>query len=156
MIIYMHNKIYKGGKNMTETETIVAGGVIGGIYAAFGIAVILFYILLIIAEWKIFTKAGEEGWKSLIPVYNLYIMFKIAKMHAGWFWATLAISFLSVLFTADWFLIICVIITLMIDIMYVSKLADAFGKGIGFKIGLFFLPNIFTLILAFGEAEYQE
>ena len=46
---------------MTETETIVAGGVIGGIYAAFGIAVILFYILLIIAEWKIFTKAGEEG-----------------------------------------------------------------------------------------------
>lgn len=28
-------------------------------------------ILLIVAQWKIFTKAGEKGWKSIIPIYNM-------------------------------------------------------------------------------------
>lgn len=35
-------------------------------------------ILLIVALWKVFEKAGEKGWKSLIPLYNLYIYCKIA------------------------------------------------------------------------------
>ena len=27
--------------------------------------------------WLIFEKAGEAGWKSIIPIYNLYIMLEI-------------------------------------------------------------------------------
>ena len=30
----------------------------------------IFYIPQVIAYWKIFTKAGEEGWKSIIPIYK--------------------------------------------------------------------------------------
>ena len=26
--------------------------------------------------WKVFCKAGEPGWASLIPFYNLYVMTK--------------------------------------------------------------------------------
>ena len=33
--------------------------------------------LMMVSCWKLFAKAGEEGWKSLIPVYNLVIMTKI-------------------------------------------------------------------------------
>jgi hypothetical protein len=33
--------------------------------------------------------------------------------------------------------------------------AENFGKGMGFVIGLIFLPFIFTLILAFGSATYR-
>ena len=37
--------------------------------------------LYIIGTWKIFEKAGESGWKSLIPFYNSYILFNL-------FWET--------------------------------------------------------------------
>ena len=36
------------------------------------------YLLLVIAMWKIFVKAGEAGWKSLIPIVDFYYLFKIA------------------------------------------------------------------------------
>lgn len=34
---------------------------------AYALFAFIFYILQVIAYWKIFTKAGEEGWKSIIP-----------------------------------------------------------------------------------------
>lgn len=46
-------------------------------------------LLVIIAAtiaglWKIFEKAGEKGWKALIPIYNYYIWLKIIKR--PWWW----------------------------------------------------------------------
>ena len=37
----------------------------------------------------------------------------------------------------------------------ITILAKAFGKGIGFAIGLILLPFIFQLLLGFGSAEYE-
>jgi hypothetical protein len=42
--------------------------------------------------WKIFEKAGEAGWKSIIPIYNVYIMYKIVGMK-NWFWYSILIPF---------------------------------------------------------------
>ena len=36
------------------------------------------------------------------------------------------------------------------------KLATMFGKDLGFKFGLVFLPEIFEIILAFGESKYLQ
>jgi len=44
---------------------------------------------------------------------------------------------------------------IIIDVVVCIKLAKAFGKGVGYTLGLIFLPNIFTLILGFGKAEYN-
>lgn len=49
------------------------------ILASIGTIVILavgWYVLLAIAYWKIFEKAGEPGWKALIPFYNTYSQYK--------------------------------------------------------------------------------
>ncbi len=35
-------------------------------------------VLSYIAYWKLFEKAGEKGWKALIPYYNTYITAKLA------------------------------------------------------------------------------
>ena len=40
--------------------------------------VIIWYVLVVVASWHIFTKAGEPGWKSIIPIYNEYILYKIS------------------------------------------------------------------------------
>lgn len=103
----------------------------------FGIVVIIALVLAIIAMWKIFTKAGEKGWKSLIPFYNWYILAKIADGN-GW----------------KFLLLIIPIVDIVFSIMLLHRLSKSFGKGTGFTVGLIFLPNIFYLILGLGSAQY--
>jgi hypothetical protein len=109
--------------------------------AALGTGQIIFYLIVlvfsIVCMWKIFTKAGEAGWKTLIPFYNYFIEFKIAWGN-GWLFLLLLVPFVNI----------------VIAIIYDVKLAKAFGKGGGFAVGLIFLPIIFLPILAFGSAQY--
>jgi len=44
----------------------------------FGLMALVSVVLISVAGWDIFTKAGQPGWAILIPIYNLYIMLKIA------------------------------------------------------------------------------
>lgn len=48
--------------------------VVIGIFAVIGLACLA---LFIIGEWKVFKKAGYEGWISLVPFYNTYTLSKI-------------------------------------------------------------------------------
>ena len=34
-------------------------------------------VLMIVAMWKVFTKAGEPGWACIIPIYSTIVMLKI-------------------------------------------------------------------------------
>ena len=113
--------------DMTSGQKV--GYVVGGIIVG---------VLLLIAAWKILTKAGEPGWKAIVPFYNMYMLVKIADGKG--------IKFL---------LFLIPIVGFVYDIIFSIRLAKAFGKGTGFGIGLFFLPNVFSLILGFGSAEYQ-
>lgn len=148
---------------LTQNQIALTGvAIVGGIISTFLIIGLLFYVLLVIAMWKIFTKAGEAGWKSLIPIYNVYILYKICGMK-NWFWISLIVGVVVGVIkgfigentsTANVFSIILGIFNLVIGVMLCSKMAKAFGKGLGYTLGLIFLPNIFTLILGFGSAEY--
>ena len=97
----------------------------------------LVVILAIIAEWKIFTKAGQKGWYSLIPILREYKLCEIADGKG--------IKFLLLLIP-----VVEVIYSIILDF----RLAKAYGKGLGFGFGLLICPNIFLLILGFGSAEY--
>ena len=99
---------------------------------------VIVLILGIIAFWKIFNKAGEAGWKSIIPIYNLYIYFKIIWGNR-WFFLLMLIP----------------IVNIVVWVYAQWKLALVFGKGVGFFIGLILLPLIFDLILAFDSSQYQ-
>ena len=99
---------------------------------------LLFALLIIVAMWKVFTKAGQPGWASIIPIYNLYIWCKIVGR--PWWWILLMlIPFVNFI----------VAIILCID------MAKSFGKGAGFGIGLALLGIIFWPILGFSSAQYQ-
>ena len=102
------------------------------------IIALLITLVVIVAMWKVFTKAGQPGWASIIPIYNLYIWCKIVGRPAWWI-ILMLIPFVN--------FIICII--LCID------LAKSFGKGVGFGLGLAFLGIIFFPILGFGSAQYQ-
>ncbi|HUP46738.1 MAG TPA: DUF5684 domain-containing protein [Thermoanaerobaculia bacterium] len=95
-------------------------------------------VLMIAAMWKVFEKAGEPGWAAIIPIYNLYVMLKIAGK-PGWWLLLMLIPFVNVIVAI---------------LMYVS-FAQAFGKGVGFALGLMFLGPVFFPILAWGDSRYH-
>ena len=99
------------------------------------LAVIIF---MVASMWRVFEKAGQPGWSVLIPIYNIYIMLKIAGKPGWWL-----------------VLLIIPLVNLIIEIMIYIAIANKFGKGGGFVVGLIFLPFIFFPILAFGSAEYK-
>ena len=101
-------------------------------------------VVQIIAMWKLFTKAGQKGWKSLIPIYSTVVLFRIAKI-SPWLLLLYLTSFIPFI---GWIVIIA------LNAYFAYKLAKAFGKDGGYAVGIFFLPVIFYMILAFGKAEY--
>ena len=123
---------------------------IGGV--VYGAAALIWFALTILANWLMFMKAGEAGWKSIIPVYNTYTAYKIAwtpnmfsSISGGDFWSFS--GFLGGL---------CGLVTIVLSVFYCVNLAKSFGKGLGFTIGLIFLEPIFVMMIAFGSARYQK
>ncbi|MCI8404863.1 MAG: hypothetical protein HFE49_08195 [Clostridia bacterium] len=127
--------------------------------AVIAVVSIVMYVLMVVAYWNIFKKAGEPGWKSIIPVYNSYILFKISWSTVI-FWITLVIGFVTGILVnmdntvATVIVSLLSIVTLVISIMQCYKLSKAFGHGVGFTLGLIFFSPIFMLILAFGSSQY--
>ena len=125
------------------------------------ILTIFFYLLQIIAQWKLFAKAGEPGWKSLIPIYNYYTLFKIT-WSGGAFFLTAALMIASALLLqkvdADWSQVlgkICSAGVTLMTIIATWKLSRAYGHGIGYFLGLLFLEPLFILILGLGSSKYK-
>lgn len=110
------------------------------IMAAMGIYVVVILaiaVFAIVCMWKIFTKAGQPGWASIIPFYNYYVLFDIA-------WGNGLLFLLMLIPVANFVIMI---------ILWV-KLSQSFGCSAAFAIGLLFLPIIFLPILAFGSSRY--
>ena len=108
-----------------------------------------------------FTKAGEEGWKSIIPFYNNYILYKIVWDTKFFFislglilgmWLCMIGASFSAIFTMLY--LACLIAGAVIGIMCDYKLSKSFGHGAGFTVGLIFLGIIFYPILGFGRSPY--
>ena len=94
-------------------------------------------VLLIISQWKIFTKANKPGWACLIPIYNSLVLLQI--IGKPWWWLLLfLIPFVNLIFA----------------IWATNLLSKSFGKDEGFTIGLILLPIIFLPILGLGSAKY--
>lgn len=105
--------------------------------STYSIVLLILSVVIIIANWKIYTKAGKPGWASIVPIYNYVVLFQIAKMNP---WLIL--------------LLLVPIANVVVIIMLYINLAKAFGKSSGFAVGLIFLNFIFTLILAFDDSKY--
>lgn len=95
-------------------------------------------IAILIAEWRVFTKAGQPGWAILIPFYGTWVLYKVI-CGRGTAMFRLLIPFYNIYWAFK----------------SMIKLAHAYGKSTGFGVGLIFLEPIFMCILGFGDAQYQ-
>jgi hypothetical protein len=116
------------------TEAAAAAGGAGLLMVVY-LAVMIF---MLVAMWKVFTKAGKPGWAVIVPIYNIIVMLEIAGKPLWW----IILMFIP-------------IVNFVIAILVMAGMAKNFGKGAGFVVGLLFLPIIFYPILGFGSATYS-
>lgn len=125
-------------------DIAIASTAIASFLMVYIVIILAIVIVQIIAMWKLFNKAGEKGWKAIIPIYNTVILFKISGLSP---WLIL-VYLAGVIPFIGWIAIIAM------NAILAYKLATSFGKDSGWAVGLFFLPPIFSMILAFGKSEY--
>lgn len=100
-----------------------------------GILVLGLLIVLIAGMWKTFEKAGEDGWKAIVPILNTITLAKIVGKE--WWWGLLAIiPYVGIIF----------------NIILLNRLSKSFGKDVGMTIALIFAVGF--LILGFGDAQF--
>ena len=120
-----------------EVFALSTGAGVGiGVGSFAGLVIIVFEIA---AVWRIFVKAGDRGWKAIIPIWNTLIVLKIVGR--PWWWI---------------FLYLIPIVWWIVYIIVYYDLAKSFGKGVGFAVGVILLPFIFVPILGFGSSQYVE
>lgn len=104
-------------------------------------------------------KPGEEGWKSIIPIYNGYVQYRLT-WDVQYFWVALGLAVGGGILNSFGGIVgvigsLALLGTALMNVVALYKLACAYGHGIGFTIGLFFLNPLFMLILGFGDSEYM-
>lgn len=108
------------------------------LYQSYGIFGIIWYIVLAIALWRVFSKAGYPGILAIVPIVNVFFLVKVAGYSA---WMAL--------------LYIIPIVNIVFSIIVAVRVGERFGKGGAFSFFLLWLiAPIGYLILGFGGARY--
>lgn len=127
--------------SISSTQAKSLGGLFAGVGLVFLLIIFALAIVMIIAWWKLFTKAGKPGWAALIPVYNLWVLFEIVGL-PGWLSLLMFVPFVGQIGVA------------ILNIVAAVKMPERFGKEPVYAVGLIFLPMVFYPMLAFGKSEY--
>ena len=146
-----------------ERAAVIAGlwTLLAGAGLVYLVIALIWIILLVIALWKAFTKAGEAGWKAIIPFYNIYIMYKIAG-YKNWFWYTLLIAVIGGILMGvlssyqEYISAATSLITGIMSIIVYFNFARRYGWGVFTSILFVLFTGICLLFLGFGGCKYQE
>ena len=124
------------------------------------------FALQLVANWLILDKAGDKGWKALIPFYGEYTLFKLVwDKNIYWFALFFNILMYATMIYSKYpeaALQLPILLVLLLVLYAVSTaffvfwqihLAKAFGRINSFAVGLIFLHLIFLCILAFGNTK---
>lgn len=155
-------------------------GVVLVLYLILMVFCITFAVVSLIGMYKVFEKAGEGGWKAIIPFYNTLTLSKIVSgdIKLGTFWIVTygiyyilyqASSFSNVIlamrsgggisdyyFTGVRFLMLLGAFAFAIAMAVVSgilnyKLGKAFGKSDGWCIAMIFISGILVIAMGFDK-----
>lgn len=124
-------------------DEIMATSVITGILVAMIMIIFAFGVLAFqyVCLWKIYKKMGEEGWKCLIPVYNLIVLYEKIGLS----------PYLLFIYLAGFLPFIGSLAIMTMGIIQSIYLGKAFKKEAGFLVGIALVPLVFEAILAFDK-----
>ena len=117
------------------------------------IIVLILKVLTIIGKWKAFKKAGQSGWKALIPIYNQIVLCEITDINPWWV-AIVIFGDILLLFVPIVGPIVSFAVSIYYSIVLNISIAKSFGQSEGFGFGLCFLSPFFWIVLGFNKSKY--
>ena len=103
-------------------------------------------VVYIVGMWKLFVKAGEAGWKCLIPFYGTYVLGKIATKKMSLVWAYLGLTCGLVVLGGIMFF--TTISSLVLAYGGSQSAASGMFAGTGISLILFWLVAIAQFVIA--------
>ena len=126
--------------SLAQTTNEYNGTISGSVVGLLLIIYLAVAVLSVAGTWKTYSKAGKPGWAAIIPIYNAYILLKIAG-RPGW-WLLLYIIPIA-----------NIIVSLIVSI----DVAKAFGRSEVFGVvALWLFGFVGYPILGFGDDTYTE
>ena len=101
-------------------------------------------IASVVGLWMMFQKAGEPGWKGIIPFYNQYILCG-KTMGNPWYWVRLFVVIIPVIGWVAYF---------YFKYQIGKAIARSYGQEDSWAWGYTFLEPIFYCITGFGNYSY--
>lgn len=89
------------------------------------------FTLIAVFAWPVFVKAGEPGWKTLVPFYNLYVWLQIINKPLWWY-IFLIIPFINVF----------MIMLMLVELAKCFKKYDLWEQGIAVLFPFVYLPYL--------------
>jgi hypothetical protein len=135
-----------------------------------GIVALIGFVVVTVSQWRIYSKAGQPGWACIIPIYNVLVLLDIIRKPRLWLLYILVAAIIQGIYssmtmdasdantvplTLTILNVVASLVSLVLGIRMSHGISTAFGKQVGFTIGLILLPIVFFPILAFGSATYQ-
>ena len=133
--------------NSYQVTTTSTSGGFWAPFAAIWFIWLLVLIVAIVAQWRTFEKAGQPGWKSLIPIYNFWTLCEIVGKPGWW-----SLSFLLVVIPfVGW------IAPIIVSIIVMLELGKAFNKDVTWTVFLLIIFSLIgMLILGFGDDKFYK
>lgn len=125
---------------MTLANAVTDTADLTSLWGSYSVIGLIWYVLVAVALWRVFSKAGYPGILAIIPIVNIFILVKVAG-YSAW---------LGLLYLIP-------IVNLVFSIIVAVRVGKGFGKGGGWSFFLLWLfAFIGYFILGFGKATYSK
>ena len=132
----------------TEMFETVLGAAVGVLV----IILIAFLVFYVIGLWKLFKKAGKQGWEAIIPYYNTWTLVEIVGLKWWWFLIAIVSSIISLL-GLDNLSFIGTIASLVANINIYYNLSKIFNKSTGWIVLSVFFGWVTIPLLGYSNSE---
>ena len=133
----------------TYTVTNTYWGMAWGLF----IFVLIFSLLIcawtIVYRWKLFMKAGKQGWEAIIPFYSGWTLYEISGF-PGY------LIFFSLISFIPFVKYIAPMAFIALSLVTSISICKKFKKTGGFWVLVWLLPIVGYPILAFGKDKYDK
>lgn len=132
-----------------ELAALMAG--LGVVFVFVIILVAIILIPVLIAQWKLFKKAGKNGWEAIVPFYNTWVLMEISGLNWWYFLISIGLSILST-YTDGGLSVILSLANYYINFITYYNLAKKTKQNeILYGILGIFVPYIAIMILGFSK-----
>lgn len=109
-------------------------------------SLIIYYIGL----WKVFQKAGKNGWEAIVPFYSSWILVEISGL-AWWYAVIIIASSLGVVAGSTGIGALLSLASLVANYFVCYNLSKKFNQDIGFSVLMFFFSFVMFPLMGISD-----